>query len=562
MAEALVLSERPKQTAVLRRAWPFLKPHKVILALAIMLSVAATLAMTLFPSVIGWAVNRVEQRDLTGLYAAAGTFAALVVARMVLLRSAELWLARAGERVVASLRDLAVTRLAEAPLRFLEAQRSGDLLRRSTAEIADLASFVRSDLPDLLSVSGYLIFTTVMLLFYSWQLTLVLVFVFLPLAVLTMRWFQRGARVAFAAEAAEKASIAATYREGVQARELLVSRGAQQEWRQRFDRDAGRLRRATLVSEFVVLRTSGVTVAQAVADATILVLGGGLVLAWGMPLSTVAVFVLAMRQLFDSTNQLTSLIGQLQTSRVGLARLLDLLDTTARPKIGSNGVSVPPRGALEASSLHFSYVDGLSVLTDVSCAFPPGSRSALVGPTGSGKTTLAKILAGLYTADGGSVRYCGVPLEQIGPEQLRSRIMLIPQRVHVVTGTLRDNLRLVPSPPTDDRIDWALGELGLREWVQGLPEQLDTPVSATGDTLSAGERQLIGLVRAALVDPAVLILDEATADVDPVTGDRIERALDRLHADRSLIVIAHRQSTIDRLPHAVRLEAGRTKVSS
>ncbi|MBB5851035.1 ABC transporter ATP-binding protein [Amycolatopsis umgeniensis] len=560
MPEAIVLSERPEQKGVLRRAWPFLKPHRAILSLAIGLGTAATLALTLIPSVVGWAVERVAQKDLAGLYTAAGVFAALVLARLILLRTGEIWLARAGERVVASLRDLVVSRLATAPLRFLETQRSGDLLRRSTAEIADLASFVRADLPDLLSVTGYLIFTTVLLLLYSWQLTLVVVLVFIPLSVLIMRWFQRGATTAFAAEAAAQGAVAATYREGIQARELLTSRGAEQQWRDRFDRDKETLRRTTLRSEFVVLRTGGVTLAQALADATILVVGGGLVLAWGMPLSTVAVFVVAMRQLFDSTNQLTNLIGQLQTSRVGLARLLNLLDTTERPPRTGNGTVLPERGTLEASGLRFSYVDGISVLNDVSCTFPPGARTGLVGPTGSGKTTLAKILAGLYPTDGGTVRYSGIPLDEIAPDELRSRIMLVPQRVHVVTGTLRENFRLVPEPPPDDRIDWALERLGLREWVARLPEGLDTPVSAAADTLSAGERQLIGLVRAALVDPAVLILDEATADVDPETGDRIERALDRLHADRSLIIIAHRQSTIDRLPRAVRLDAGRVTV--
>ncbi|MEV7548732.1 ABC transporter ATP-binding protein [Amycolatopsis sp. NPDC089917] len=561
MPETVVLSERPEQKGVLRRAWPFLKPHRTILAVAIGLGTAATLALTLIPSVVGWAVAGVSQKDLTGLYTAAGVFAALVLARLFLLRAGEIWLAKAGERVVASLRDLVVSRLASAPLRFLETQRSGDLLRRSTAEIADLASFVRADLPDLLSVTGFLLFTTIMLLLYSWQLTLVVVLVFIPLAVLVMRWFQRGARTAFADEAAAQGAVAATYREGIQSRDLLVSRGAEQQWRDRFDRDKETLRRTTLRSEFVVLRTGGVTLAQALADATILIAGGGLVLAWGLPLSTVAVFVLAMRQLFDSANQLTNLIGQLQTSRVGLARLLNLLDTTEPPPRTGSAAAVPERGTLEASALRFSYVDGVSVLHDVSCTFRPGARTGLVGPTGSGKTTLAKILAGLYSADGGTVRYSGIPLDEIDPGELRSRIMLVPQRVHVVGGTLRDNFRLVPRPPSDERIDWALDSLGLREWVARLPEGLDTPVSAAGDTLSAGERQLIGLVRAALVDPAVLILDEATADVDPDTGDRIERALDRLHADRSLIVIAHRQSTIDRLPSAVRLAAGRVEAA-
>lgn len=561
LADVPVLSESPVQSGVLRRAWPHLRPHRGSIAFAITLSLLATLSMTLLPPVVGWAIDQVEGGDSRGLYIAAAVFAALVTGRMVLLRTAELWLARAGERVVRALRETAVARLATAPLRFLEAQRSGDLLRRTTSEIADLASFVRSDLPDLLAAVGYLVFTTTVLLFYSWQLTLVLVLVFLPPAVLAMRWFQRGAKTAFAEEAAERATVAATYREGVEAQELLASRGAAADWARRFGRDNDKLHRAAFRSEVVVLRSSGVTLAQGVADAAILVLGGLLVVGGGMPVSTVAVFVLAMRQLFESANQLTALLGQLQTSRVGLARLLDLLDTTARvdgSAAGRPGTELGERGSLHADGLRYSYVDGVWALRDVSCSFPAGSRSALVGPTGSGKTTLAKLLAGLYEPDAGQVCFAGVPLADIPPGELRKRIMLIPQRVHVVTGTLRENLRLVPSAPDDDRLAWALGELGLVSWVDGLADGLDTAVSTTGDTLSAGERQLLGLVRAALVDPAVLILDEATADVDPVTAERIETALDRLREDRSLIVIAHRQSTIDRLPRVVRLHGGRT----
>ncbi|RJQ82026.1 ABC transporter ATP-binding protein [Pseudonocardiaceae bacterium YIM PH 21723] len=555
MAEAPLLSEHPDQTRVLARAWPYLRPHRGAIALALVLSVTSTLAITFLPPVVGWGIDRVQQRDAAGLYLVAGVFAALVIARLFLLRAAEVWLARAGERVVSGLRELAVTRLAAAPLRFLETQRSGELLRRTTSEIAGLTSFIRSDLPDLLGVIGYLIFSIIVLLLYSWQLTLVLVGVFLPLAWATMQWFHRGAKVAFAAEATAQAQMAATFSEGIAARELLSAQGAAGQWRDRVDADGVTLRKALLRTEIVTMRVGGVSLAQCVGYAAILLLGGYLVIHGSLPLSTVAVFVLAMKQIFDSTSELTMLLGRLQNSRTGLARLLDLLDTTEQRDAGP-WRAVPERGALTVHRTRYSYVDGVQALTGIDCAFPSGSRTALVGPTGSGKTTLAKLLAGLYAPDAGEIRFADVPLTEIHPERLRERIMLIPQRVHVVTGTLRENLRLVPGLPDDTRIDRALGELGLHDWARGLPDGLETQVSAAGEALSAGERQLIGLIRAALVDPAVLILDEATADIDPLTAERIETAVDRLRADRTLIVIAHRTATIDRLPRSVRLSEG------
>ncbi|MEU7333581.1 ATP-binding cassette domain-containing protein [Streptomyces parvus] len=181
-----------------------------------------------------------------------------------------------------------------------------------------------------------------------------------------------------------------------------------------------------------------------------------------------------------------------------------------------------------------------------------GERVGRVGPTGSGKTTLAKLMTGLYAPDSGTVRYDGHDLATLAPAELRRRIVLIPQRVHLVEGTLLDNLRLVPGDPDEQRITEAVDHLGLANRVRSLEEGLHTDLGRGTGRLSAGELQLIGLVRAALLDPAVLVLDEATADIDPETARTLETAIDTLRTDRTLIVIAHREATIKRLPRIIR----------
>lgn len=197
---------------------------------------------------------------------------------------------------------------------------------------------------------------------------------------------------------------------------------------------------------------------------------------------------------------------------------------------------------------------GTEVLGGLSVRVEPGERVGLVGPTGSGKTTLAKLMTGLYAPDSGTVRYDGHDLAALAPAELRRRIVLIPQRVHMIEGTLLDNLRLVPGDPDERSIAEAVERLGIADWIRSLDEGLHTDLGRGASKLSAGELQLIGLVRAALLDPAVLVLDEATADIDPETARTLETAIDTLRADRTLIVIAHREATIKRLPRTIRLD--------
>ncbi|MDT0492315.1 ABC transporter ATP-binding protein [Streptomyces griseus] len=569
MAEPRLLTANPDQRRVLRRAWPHLRPERRGIALALATSAAATATAVAVPAVVGAGVDQLLERDRAGLFTAVAALTVLALLRLVLFRQSELLLITVGERVVRALRELAVTRLSRAPLRFLEAHPSGDLLRRTTTEIADLATFVRSQLPDVLTVAGYLVLTTVLLLTYSPLLTLALALVFVPAVVCVLRLFKKAADPAFAAEAAAAGRVATTYRELVQSREMLVTGGGTGFWRTRFLADNERRYRAARRSQRSLFLISLSRIVQSVTTAVLLLAGGWLTARGSISVGTVVVFILATRQLFDSATQASNLVGQVQSSLVGLARLLDLLTTTA-PRPASDGTPPHPvsevtaeRGPLDIEDVHYAYVAGTEVLRGLSVRVEPGERVGLVGPTGSGKTTLAKLMTGLYAPDSGTVRYDGHDLRSLPPGELRRRIVLIPQRVHMIEGTLLDNLRLVPGDPGEQAIARAAGQLGLTGWIDSLDEGLHTRLGRDSGRLSAGELQLVGLVRAALLDPAVLVLDEATADIDPGTARTLESALDTLRADRTLIVIAHREATIDRLPRVIRLENGsRTRLGN
>ncbi|WP_371627478.1 ABC transporter ATP-binding protein/permease [Streptomyces sp. NBC_01116] len=565
MAEHQRLTATPDQRRVLRRAWPHMRPERRGITLALLAGAAATATTVAVPAVIGAGVDQILQRDRTGLFTAVAALTVLALLRLLLFRQSELLLIAVGERVVRALRELAVTRLSRAPLRFLEGHPSGDLLRRTTTEIADLANFVRGQLPDVLTVGAYLLFTTVLLLTYSPLLTLALALVFVPAIVCVLRLFKKAANPAFAAEAAAAGTVATTYRELVQSREMLQTGGGIGFWRERFLADNERRYRAARRSQRSLFLISLARIVQSLTTAVLLLVGGWLAARGSISVGTVVVFILATRQLFDSATQASNLVGQVQISLVGLARLLDLLTTTApragihapRPApddAGQGGPVTAERGVLEIEDLRYSYVAGTEVLGGISVRVEPGERVGLVGPTGSGKTTLAKLMTGLYAPDSGTVRYDGHDLAALAPAELRRRIVLIPQRVHMIEGTLLDNLRLVPGDPDEHSIAEAVERLGLADWTGSLDGGLHTDLGRGTGRLSAGELQLIGLVRAALLDPAVLVLDEATADIDPDTARTLETAIDTLRADRTLIVIAHREATIKRLARIIRLD--------
>ncbi|MFH8686177.1 ABC transporter ATP-binding protein [Streptomyces anulatus] len=565
MAEHQRLTATPDQRRVLRRAWPHMRPERRGITLALLAGAAATATTVAVPAVIGAGVDQILARDRSGLFTAVAALTVLALLRLILFRQSELLLIAVGERVVRALRELAVTRLSRAPLRFLEAHPSGDLLRRTTTEIADLANFVRGQLPDVLTVAAYLLFTTVLLLTYSPLLTLALALVFVPAIVCVLRLFKKAANPAFAAEAAAAGTVATTYRELVQSREMLQTGGGIGFWRERFLADNEGRYRAARRSQRSLFLISLARIVQSLTTAVLLLVGGWLAARGSISVGTVVVFILATRQLFDSATQASNLVGQVQISLVGLARLLDLLSTTApraeihapRPAADDDGQRGPvtaERGVLEIEDLRYSYVAGTEVLGGLSVRVEPGERVGLVGPTGSGKTTLAKLMTGLYAPDSGTVRYDGHDLAALAPAELRRRIVLIPQRVHMIEGTLLDNLRLVPGDPDERSIAEAVERLGIADWIRSLDEGLHTDLGRGTGRLSAGELQLIGLVRAALLDPAVLVLDEATADIDPETARTLETAIDTLRADRTLIVIAHREATVKRLPRTIRLD--------
>jgi len=450
-------------------------------------------------------------------------------------------LVRAGERMVRDLRDLVLDRLTTVPLRFLERHRTGDLLQRATAQVASLSGFVRDVAPDLVLTGGTVAVTLVVLGVESWALLVVLVVLFAPVAGWLLHRFRRGAPAAFAAEAAAESRIGAETAEVVRVRSLLAGAppAARRLATDPVDDAGAQALRAQLRTVVLGRWIHAMGAAETLTLAAVALAGTALVARDAVSVGVVVTFVLAGRSLFSGFADLSALVADVQGAVTDLARTSDLLRaTTPAPVVPA---AVPVRGALVVDRVRFAY-DDVPVLRDASLRVEPGRRIVVVGRTGAGKSTLLKVLTGLYAPDAGSVTCGGVDLHTLSAEDRVRVVALVPQAVHLAPGTIRDDLRLVRPDAPDDDLHAHARALGLDGWLAALPDGLGTAT----DRLSAGERQLVALLRVVLLDSAVLVLDEATSDVDPATAHLVETAVDTLAADRAVVVVAHRPDTVAR----------------
>jgi ATP-binding cassette, subfamily B, bacterial len=285
--------------------------------------------------------------------------------------------------------------------------------------------------------------------------------------------------------------------------------------------------------------------------------GGWWVQTDALTVGTVTFFVLTLSNLFEPIQQLSQLFNILQSAGASLNKLFGLLDTPVDVPEREGAIDLPERGEIEVDGVGFAYAAGAPVLSAVDLRIPVGARIALVGPTGAGKSTLAKLIARLYDPTEGVVRYAGIDLRDATLRSLRERVVVVPQEGFLFNGTILENVRLARAGATDAEVLEALDAIGVRQRFAQLPDGLHTEVRERGSRLSAGERQLVSLARAALVDPAVLVLDEATSNLDPGTEFIVERALDALMKGRTTIVVAHRLSTIQRADRIAVIEGGR-----
>jgi ATP-binding cassette subfamily B protein len=541
---------------VLARTWELLRPHRRLVALAAVGITGATAIQIAGPALIKYAIDSgIRRHDERPVTIAALVYLGLVLVRPLLERLVVICSARAGERFLGDLRVAAYEHLQRLSMPFFESERAGVLVSRLTADVQTLTTFTRQVLVEV--VGSVLLFgvTAIVLIVLSPILAGVTLVSF-PILIASVRSFQRRSHPSWLVVRERVADTMTSLQEGLSG--MRVVRAFRREGQQyeaysvRSRALVGAWRRVSLVN---ISFFSTIAIAQALSTASVLGVGGWLVWRGSLSIGTLVAFALYLVALFDPIGRLGDWLSEFQSGRAALTKIVTLLETPVTVRGGSR--RLPPGGPLRAERVSFRYGEGPLVLDDVSLAVEPGEHLVLVGPTGAGKSTLAKLLTRQYDPTVGAVSLGGVDLREAALESLRARIVFMPQEGHLFSGTLADNVRLALPGAADDDVREALTLIGALERFEALPEGLATDVRTRGVRLSAGERQLVGLARVALGDPSVVVLDEATSSLDPATEALVERALATVSQGRTVVTIAHRLSTAERADRVAVIEGGR-----
>ncbi|MFC6086676.1 ABC transporter ATP-binding protein [Sphaerisporangium aureirubrum] len=546
----------------LRRGLELSPEFRVGLPVTLLLAVLATVGKIIVPVAVQQVIDRGLKggapdipfiRDAVVLCAVAVMLTALCgyLMNVRLYRSTESGLAGLRGKGFRHVHDLSVL--------TQNTERRGALVSRITGDVDQISTFMQwGGLMVIVSV-GQLFIASVLMAVYSWQLTLVVWACFIPLLVALPR-FQRWVARAYTRVRERAGDMLGAISESVVGSAVIRAYGSEDRTARRIDEAVDAHRAAQTRAQKIIAFTFPITeLVGAVAIAGVVVIGVGLGVGGELSAGRLVAFLFLITLFISPLQTATEVLNDAQNAVAGWRRVLGVLDTPADvADPGPDGV-VLPRGPITVSfqDVGFAYPGGPPVLHEVSLDIAPRTRIAVVGETGSGKTTFAKLLTRLMDPTEGRVLVDGVDLREIRFSSLRDRIVMVPQDGFLFDGTLADNIRYGRPGASDDQITAALDELGLSDWVAGLAAGLATPVGQRGESLSAGERQLVALARAYLADPDLLLLDEATSAVDPATEVRLARALDGVTRGRTAVSIAHRLSTAEAADEILVFEHGR-----
>ena len=533
------------------------------LGVTLLLAVLATSGKLIVPLAVQITTDR-------GLLAETGvnvslvlTLCALCVAGLLLTAACTSWvnvrLFKAAEAGLAQLRVRAFRHVHDLSTLTQNTERRGALVSRVTSDVDTISMFVQWGGMQLVLSTLQIAAATVAMTVYSWQLTLVVWLAYAPMIALAPR-AQRALNLAYATVRTRVGAMLARVSEAVVGAQTIRSYGAEQRTQERLDEAISAHRNAAVRAQtFASLAFSSGVLLSGLALGAVVLIGTMLGIGGDLSVGQLLGFLFLVQLFTGPVQSATEVLNEMQNAVAGWRRVIGIVHTPLDVADPEHPVSPGPRGpaGLELADIDYAYPGGPPVLREVSLTIPPGARVAIVGETGSGKTTIAKLLTRLMDPDSGTVRLAGVDLRDLALTDLHERIVVVPQEGFLFTGTIAGNVGYGRPGLSEEEIEQALTDLGLGPWLATLPDGVRTGVGQRGESLSAGERQLVAIARAYLADADVLVLDEATSAVDPATEHRISRALTHLTAGRTSVAIAHRLSTAEAADLVVVVDAGR-----
>lgn len=536
-----------------------LRDRRGAVILLLVLTALSTVGTVAGPALIGLVVDAaLEQRSVDTVYAAAGTYAVLAVVAGLIRYVAELRAADLGESALAELREEVFLHAVGMSTDDLERAGSGDLISRVTDDTTVLARAVRYTVPRVVFAAAEVALILAALALVDPRLAAGAVLAGTPAALIGGRWYIRHAPARYRHERESHARLAGSVLELVRGRTTLIGHGAADRFRLRTALTHRQLLDAQLATTSARNRLRpAVSIALACALVTVVALGAGFVDDGSASVGTVSAAALYVVRLFDPVSTLLEETDEIQVASAATARLVGISSMPTTVPVGRAPVTAIGRIDLEVREVSFAYAEDRPVLSDLSVTVPAGQRVVVVGPSGAGKTTLGRLICGSLHPDAGKVRLGGADLDSLPPDVLARTVAMVPQEGHVFARSVADNVRIGDPGADDAVVESALAVVGALAWVRALPDGLHTPVGSGGHQLSPPQGQQLGLARLVCANPAVVVLDEATADLDPAGAARTERHVAAALAGRTVVSIAHRLDAAARADRVLVLSGGR-----
>ncbi|MED3661774.1 ABC transporter ATP-binding protein [Ureibacillus sp. FSL K6-8385] len=547
------------QKAALKRIWSYLKKQRISVISVILLVIVTSVLNILGPFMIGFIIDHyILPLDIKGTIRMAVLLAAVFIASSLLTWLQTFIMIRASLKTIQNLRLELFEKLQLLPIPYFDQKQQGDLMSRMTNDIDNLNFALSQSVIQIVSSILSLVGTALAMLYLNWVLAVVTLFV-VPLIVWSTKQIIKRSSVNYRNRQRDLGNLNGYIEETISNSEIVTLFGREQQTIERFKEANERLRHSAMQSEIV----SGLL---GPTNNLINNLGQGIIIGVGAVMAvhslvTVGVitsFLTYARQFFRPINQLSNLLNTFQSAIAGAERVFEVLDERIEIMISPNSLPRKPlEGNVEFRNVCFEYVKNQPVLKNISFKARAGEVVALVGPTGSGKTTIVQLLSRFYDATSGEILIDGKNIQYYSLEHLRDSIGVVLQDTYLFSGTVRENIRFGKLDATDEEVEKAAKIAYAHSFIKYLPNQYETMIESGGKNLSQGQRQLIAIARAILKDPDILILDEATSNVDTMTEVHIQKGLNNLMKGRTSFVIAHRLKTIENADQILVIKEGK-----
>ena len=540
----------------MRRLLTYFSHAKRLLIGLIAAVIAVTLMSLVAPSMQGRAIDCIKDRLWDDLLKCALTLLGVYLVNVLCTLSQSLLAARLSQSIVRRMRHDLFQKIDRLPIAYLDTHSNGDIMSRMTNDVENISNTVSQSLGSL--VSGVLtIAGTVTIMFvYCWQLTLITMFSVI-LTVIVTKYMSRWMRKIYRRRSQLLGSLNGHAEEMITGYKSIVAYNKQGDVTREFNETSDELAKVSVKAE--ILGGSMGPIMNCISNVSFVIVaafGGYFAYTGLITIGTISAFIIYAKQFSRPINEIAQLYGSIQTAVAGAERVFTLMDHPDEDNSGHIKMK-DMRGEISFRNVNFSYVPEKQVLFDFDLDITPGQKIALVGATGSGKTTVMNLLLRFYPPDSGEILIDGVNIYDINRNDLRRAIAIVLQDTVLFSDTIGGNIKYGDPGASDERMEQAAALANIASYVRRQPEGYNTFLKQAGAGLSHGQRQLLAIARAVLADPKILILDEATSSVDTRTEKKIQNAMVNLMKNRTSLIIAHRLSTVRDADKIVVMDAGR-----